>query len=292
MRRILRAARRESGGVLVMVAVCMPVLIGFTGLVIDVGNWFEHRRHLQTQADAAVLAAAGDVRFPCDATVNSAITARIEEYGKTRNPQVGGTPAAKVEWALNFATSHWPDQDGPHDGPVDTTVTEGAPCTAGMIDVKMTEHDLPWLLKATGLVDDINVRARVSLFSLTRMAGALPIGVPDSNPEAVRVSFVDETTSPPTEIAGSSKLLKRRNDASGNPVFQNGLQIWDNAADNGGTSLPLKVEHSKLGMRVALSEDASTTDCANPAVKCYDARLEQRTAVRARPRDDAGGAER
>ena len=54
-------------------------------------------------------------------------------------------------------------------------------------------------------------------------------------------------------------------------MFENGLTIWDNAADNGGTALPLKVERSKLGMRVALSQDASTTDCADPAVKCYDA---------------------
>jgi hypothetical protein len=267
-RRIFHSLRDQRGGVLVLVAVCMPLFIGFTGLVIDVGNWFEHRRHLQTQADAAALAAAGDVRFPCDAAANSTIAARIQEYGKDKNPQVGGTPPAKVEWALN--SRHWPGQTAADD-PVDTTVVEGPPCTAQMIDVKMTEHDLPWFLKATGLVDDINVKARVSIFAQTRQAGSLPIGVPDVNPKAVRVWFVDETTSPPTEIAGSSKLLTRRNDADGNPAFQNGLTIWDNAADNGGTSLPLKVEHSKLGMRVALSEDPATTDCANPAVKCYDA---------------------
>ena len=29
-------------------------------LVVDVGNWFIHRRHLQTQVDAAALAAATD----------------------------------------------------------------------------------------------------------------------------------------------------------------------------------------------------------------------------------------
>ena len=189
LRRIIRSARGERGGVLVIVAVCMPVLLAFTGLVIDVGNWFEHRRHLQTQADAAVLAAAGDVRFPCDATVNSTIAARIEEYGKTRNPQVGGTPAARVQWALN--SRHWPGQSAADD-PVDATVVEGAPCTAGMIDVKMTEHDLPWFLKATGLVDDINVKARVGLLAKTRKTGSLPIGVPDVNPKALRVWFVDE----------------------------------------------------------------------------------------------------
>jgi Putative Flp pilus-assembly TadE/G-like len=247
---------------------CLPVILGFAGLVIDVGNWFEHRRHLQTQADAAVLAAAGDARFPCDASVDSAINSRIEEYGKTRNPQVGGTPPERVEWLLN--SERWPRQDGVDD-PIDTTVVEGSACEARMIDVKMTEHDLPWFLDFTGLVDHINVRARVSLFAITRRSGALPVGVPDVNPEAVRVWFVDETTSPPTTIPGSAKLLKRRKDANGDPVFENGLQIWDNAVDNGGTALPLAVESQRIGMRVALSRDPATTDCAEPVVECFDA---------------------
>src|SRR3954468_17659593 len=173
LRRVLRAARRERGGVLLIVALCMPVLIGFTGLVLDVGNWFEHSRHLQTQADAAVLAAAGDMRFPCDASVNSKIAARVEEYGKDRNPQVGGTDPKNVKLALN--SRNWPDQPSP----VDNTVAVGQPCTAQMIDVKMTEHDLPWFLKATGVVHNINARARVALFAKTRQTGSLPIGVPD-----------------------------------------------------------------------------------------------------------------
>ena len=268
LRHIFCAARHERGGVLLIVALCMPVLIGCTGLVLDVGNWFEHRRHLQTQADAAVLAAAGDFRFPCDVSVNSKIAARVEEYGKTRNPQVGGTDPGNVEFLIN--SRRWPRQTKASD-PVDPTVVEGQPCAARMIDVKMTEHGLPWFLKATGVVDHINVKARVSLFPKTRGARSLPIGVPDVNPKAVRVWFVDETTSPPTDVPGSSKLLKRRLGVDGTPLIENGLAIWDNAAVNAGTPLPLKVERSKLGMRVALSQDASTTDCASTAVKCYDA---------------------
>ena len=33
--------------------------------VVDVGNWFVHKRHLQMQADSAALAAAQDFSFPC-----------------------------------------------------------------------------------------------------------------------------------------------------------------------------------------------------------------------------------
>jgi uncharacterized membrane protein len=51
----------ERGAVLVMVAVFMASAVALVTFVIDVGQWFEHRRHLQLQADAAALAAAGSV---------------------------------------------------------------------------------------------------------------------------------------------------------------------------------------------------------------------------------------
>ena len=49
----------ERGGVLVMVAVWLPVLLIFLMFVIEVGNWFEHKRHLQLQADAGAFAGGG-----------------------------------------------------------------------------------------------------------------------------------------------------------------------------------------------------------------------------------------
>ena len=53
-----RSGDAERGGVLVLTALWMPVVI-LGSLVIDAGNWFEHRRHLQTQADAGRSPAAG-----------------------------------------------------------------------------------------------------------------------------------------------------------------------------------------------------------------------------------------
>ena len=54
----------EDGVVVVTVALWLPVLILFASFVIDVGNWFEHQRHLQLQADAGALAAASDLQLP------------------------------------------------------------------------------------------------------------------------------------------------------------------------------------------------------------------------------------
>jgi uncharacterized membrane protein len=89
-----REGRQEDGGVLVMVALWLPVMILFVILVVDVGSWFEHKRHLQTQADAAALAAAGDFRIPC---VDQPILDRANQYGgfsspsgTTYNQQVAG----------------------------------------------------------------------------------------------------------------------------------------------------------------------------------------------------------
>ena len=61
----LLGARRsgERGSALVLVALWLPVLFGFMILVADVGNWFEHKRHLQMQADAGALAAGGQIIF-------------------------------------------------------------------------------------------------------------------------------------------------------------------------------------------------------------------------------------
>ena len=48
----------EGGAIAVMFALMLPVLIGFVGLGIDVGMWFQERRNMQTATDAAVVSAA------------------------------------------------------------------------------------------------------------------------------------------------------------------------------------------------------------------------------------------
>lgn len=52
-----RAGVAERGQVLVMVAVLLVVLLGFTGVAIDLGRQNAEQRHIQTAADAAALAA-------------------------------------------------------------------------------------------------------------------------------------------------------------------------------------------------------------------------------------------
>jgi hypothetical protein len=250
--RIRRELSDERGAVLVMVAVWMPVLIVMLTFVVDVGNWFEHKRHLQMQADAAALAAAHDFRIPCE---NAPIEAAASAYGgDDYNAQIGGTPPAKVFRRINSKTYH--DQPG---SPDDTV--EAPPCAASMVDVKMTETDLPWFFQPLGVafpsIKYINARARVSINQVETSSGALPLGVPDTNPRAARAIFINEATG---ATLGSTPLSK--------VGTSGGLVVWDNA----GAPLPVTFASDAVhvGVVIALGGATSTT-CGAPLVTCYDA---------------------
>ena len=90
----------EQGGVLVLFGLMLPVLLLVLALVLDVGNWFVHKRHLQMQADAAALAGGGhfgdcfssdpSVSGNADTTIESAATQYAGNGSSLYNLQIGG----------------------------------------------------------------------------------------------------------------------------------------------------------------------------------------------------------
>ena len=52
----LRANQR--GAIVIMMALMLPLLLGFTGLGVEVGSWFQNKRDIQTIADAAAVSGA------------------------------------------------------------------------------------------------------------------------------------------------------------------------------------------------------------------------------------------
>jgi Flp pilus assembly protein TadG len=252
---IVELARREDGGVLVIVALWLPLLVVLGSFVIDVGNWFEHRRHLQLQADAAALAAAGDASGCRKNAVaaNALIEDRARRYGGVAttdafNAQVGGTPRENVHLLLNSQT--WFDQADT----VDPTVNTAGPCQAAMIDVKLTETNLPWFFRTARVVPFINAHSRVSFLRVGQNRRAsVPIGVPDANPKRGQVQLVDESTG---SVLASAPLARAGTDA--------GQAIWNNAA----TPIERRIDKESIGVRVVLSGSDSTT-CGDPLVECY-----------------------
>jgi hypothetical protein len=240
----------ERGAVIIFVVGFLPVVLAIAAFVIDGANLFEHRRHLQMQADAGALAGAQEFLhcFIDPDGANDEIEAAALEYsGEVHNGQIGGANAqARVQARVN-ATAY--DAD---------SLSAGTPCETGYVDVKLTEQDTPPFFAFVGS-HDIRARARVQIFKLTQSNNLLPIAVPDPDPVVARAFFVDESKLPtdPTYVLASVPLTA--NGTSGD------LAIWDNSGAP--VSVPITAEH--VGVRIALGGDESTT-CGELLVDCYD----------------------
>src|SRR5687768_14993870 len=57
----LAMPRSQSGQTLIMVAAMLPLLLGVTGLAVDVGLLYHHKRRMQTAADAGALGGAHEM---------------------------------------------------------------------------------------------------------------------------------------------------------------------------------------------------------------------------------------
>lgn len=51
-------ARRKDGAIIILIALALPIALGFAGLATDVGIWYNQKRQLQTAADAGALGGA------------------------------------------------------------------------------------------------------------------------------------------------------------------------------------------------------------------------------------------
>jgi Putative Flp pilus-assembly TadE/G-like len=239
----------ENGGVLVWVAFWLPVLVLFIAFAVDVGNWFVHKRHLQLQADAGALAGGGGFTIPCsDPPILENARKYAGDPGSSGpyNVQIPPTQSTNVHVLIN-SESYW------NEGGSDFS-DGGTPCAARFVDVKITEADLPWYFRMA-TVPAINAHARVSIQGLTRAAGALPVAVPDVDPQSARAYFVNESTG---AVIASTALTKTG--------VSNGLAVWDNA----GAPLSLPIDATNIGVRLALGGGPSTT-CGDKLVLCYDA---------------------
>lgn len=58
---MLKTLKEEKGAVLVLVAAAVTAMVGFSALVVDVGNLYLNKTQLSNAADAAVLAAAQEL---------------------------------------------------------------------------------------------------------------------------------------------------------------------------------------------------------------------------------------
>lgn len=117
----MKLFREETGQTLVLTALLMCVLMGFMALSIDMGVAFRAQRRLQTQADAAVTAAA-----------------LCGTYGGNFCTQFGGTDAASVASGAAVAN-----------GMSSSAVVNGSSCN-GSLNTCMSIHSSPGYGQHTG----------------------------------------------------------------------------------------------------------------------------------------------
>jgi hypothetical protein len=257
-------ASDERGAVLTIVAVALLVLVLAVALVLDIANWKVHKRHLQLQADASALAAAGSFSLAnCSDTL---LAAQAHKYAgpdasgalALYNEQVGGTPAAKMHILIN-SSGYFGDT-----GAGDYSDPNGSPCAAKYIDIKATETDLPWFMGFGGIVSRINAHARVSVLKQGSSNGALPIAVPNPLPQSAAAIFINEGTgailAPPlalTDLGPSGPLQLYGSGTSGLPLVP--------VAANTGVVIA-------LSGRTSMSLTGTLTDiCQQNLTDCYDA---------------------
>ena len=222
VRRLVAATADEAGAVLIIFAVFASGAIALAAYVIDIGNWFDHHRHLQLQADAGAFAAgqtlAQLLNSGCSAANKTAIYEEVARYagttsvatpegstplkvkspiapaqGEPYNAQVGGTPQGRVHAEVNLKKFYGEQSQE------DKTVVEKAPCDpeADMVDVKVTETNLPWFFQVVGsalhVVPYINGHARVAISGDNPPPGGLqPLAVQQTAPAGAKAYFVNE----------------------------------------------------------------------------------------------------
>ncbi|MDP2101731.1 MAG: Tad domain-containing protein [Methylotenera sp.] len=98
-----QATQHQRGAVAIIVAICLTLLIGMLGLVLDLGHLYVAKTELQNAADAAALSGAKELDGSL-AGVNSAVTRAIEAAGKNKydlNSKVISITSSNIEFSYS-----------------------------------------------------------------------------------------------------------------------------------------------------------------------------------------------
>ena len=210
----LRRLGQESGQILILSALVLPVLLGFTGLALDVGLAYAHRTERQRAADAAAIAGAQFLMY---------------------NPNdVAGAKGMACSYALKngFGTGTCPSSEVT----VNVPPTSGAYAgVTGAVEVKITRTDRTAFMTILGQ-DSVTVQARAVSSSKPRKVNYALITL---DPTACD-SF---TTSSDITINGGGAIVDSNATTGGNCIGesarQNGGSIFTAQSCVDKTNLPI-----------------------------------------------------
>ena len=271
----------ERGSVLVIVAVTLTALLGMGMIVVDVANWWVHKRHLQGQVDAAALAGAQLLRGPCTTAVTNLVANEVQRYAGTTALIPGAVTGQQLssqislgggESVLGVLNSRgYPDSQA--GGSADTEANTGNPCADSAVDVKLTDKNIPYLFLG-GALPHVNVHARVGLLQAGDVTGVLPFAVPDPTPQTVVARLVNDNG---TALPGTGDITLTQQAPGTDPgQFASASQTVPvpagnsnstavNGASTGDYSQPA------VNVRIAASGNPGTISagCTGPGETCY-----------------------
>jgi Flp pilus assembly protein TadG len=296
-----RSARGECGQVVVFFALLIPVIFGIGAIVLDVGNWYVHKRHIQTQVDAAVLATApgfsGCFHSIDGASINIANTALAYAGDTLRDPNTTNLQVQEpgdVRVVLNSDT-YWQTSDGLVPGtpglagagygldydpnyPDGNPLTPGDPCSTSTINAKATDDAAPPLWGLIPFTPSPKTRATVEIQRVPEQNGFLPFAVPEIDPAGVVAIFIDDDTG---AIVDWQRLAENTSyDNDGNPTTPFPFAAWTTQpleqqvcvscnATSPRTSVVILVSKDNTSPSIDASSLQNTCTQAPSLIKCY-----------------------
>ncbi len=283
----------QRGQTIVLFAIILPLILAFGSVVVTVGNWWVHKRHLQTQVDAAALAGAPSF-VGCFLNPDGANGANVDiatyalKYaGDTRRDPA--TANLQVEepndvYAVLNSASYWAQANGtdpnaPSAGygldysmpPVDSQgnpAPDSKPCSIKALDVKGTDDEAPTLWGWLPFVASPKTHAKVEIYKTEGLSGFLPFAVPENDPKSVFALFVDETkTNTVDSVAPLTKPV------SPSTVNGEAANIWNGAAQIDLTAteeMGMIVLESRQSLTMAdLAGKTLTEMCSLAGTSCF-----------------------
>jgi Putative Flp pilus-assembly TadE/G-like len=245
--------KSESGAVIVIVALWLPLVLIFISFAIDFAHFFDYSRNLQNRADAAALAAVTKYGNTCSSSPTSAQTDPIGKLAQQYAGPPAGTPSGNLPFPSisgtyqnqpnltqgtpgNFhmllnSTQNWPSGTNWSMGTAGHTTDSTALCFSKdedgnigpMVDVRLTQADLGLIFPFQSFRPTINAHARAALEGEASTSSE-PIAVADSGQTpCVSVRLVNATTN---DVIQTIPLSKEPTDPN-NPTAP--VQ-WDNSA--------------------------------------------------------------
>lgn len=234
---------------LVIFAVVLPLMLFIGSVVVAIGSWHTHGRHLQTKVDAAAFAGGVSWAFPCGSTIDANIEDFARKYigahvkadgtpysATTFNPQVGKVSGDQIHAVLN-GPSYYDADTNPN--PVEKSSPAGTLCNARTLDVKGTEQDSPLLWGWLPFSPDIKKKARIRIEEGEASSGLLPIAVRVPKPVSAAAIFFDERPATFGNILAARYMCEPAGTIPGIPTGLGGWTTLDltNTQGAGGTSI-------------------------------------------------------